>query len=96
RFIIFLVALVTLAACSSPVRDEIDLMPAPDVYGGGMLDPLPEKDPEIELPYKTLLYATDREPGSPSDSQEYYLNERGQIMRLGVARISLHQPDLPW
>ncbi|MGB5590507.1 MAG: alpha/beta hydrolase [Gammaproteobacteria bacterium] len=96
RFIIFLVALVTLAACSSPVRDEIDLMPAPDVYGGGMLDPLPEKDPEIELPYKTLLYATDREPGSPSDSQEYYLNERGQILRLGVARISLHQPDLPW
>lgn len=96
RVIVFLVALVTLAACSRPVRDEIDLMPAPDVFGDGMLDPLPEADPQTELPYKTVLYATDREPSTPGNRERFYLNQRGQILRLGVAHVLLHEPDVEW
>jgi esterase/lipase superfamily enzyme len=94
--VIVLLAVGISTACSRSVRDEIDMMPAPDVYGDGMLDPLPEGDPTDELPYKILLYATDREPSSEDDSEKYYLNERGQILRLGVARISLHEPDVDW
>lgn len=94
--VIILCAVVISTSCSRPVRDEIDLMPAPDVYGNGMLDPLPETDPAIKLPYKILLYATDREPSSADDSEKYYRNERGQILRLGVARISLHEPEVDW
>jgi len=34
-----------LSACASAPVDQIALMPAPDVYGDGMLNPLPEANP---------------------------------------------------
>jgi hypothetical protein len=34
---------------------EVDLMPAPDVYGNGLINPLPENDPIASLPYKGVL-----------------------------------------
>ncbi len=91
-----LIALLALAACSSPVRDEIDLMPAPDVFGDGMLNPLPEEDPLDLIPYRGLLYATDRAPADDDDIYPYYTHERGGVLRLGVVRLSLHDPDVGW
>jgi hypothetical protein len=34
-----------LAGCASAPVDQIELMPAPDVYGDGLLNPLPETNP---------------------------------------------------
>jgi len=48
------------------------------------------------IPYQGLLYATDRKPAGPADSEKYYLNERGHILRLGVSRISLHDAEVEW
>ena len=33
------------AGCAGMPLDQIELMPAPDVYGDGMLNPLPMDDP---------------------------------------------------
>jgi len=89
-------AALLITACTRPVRDQVDLMPPPDVYGDGMLNPLPESDPMTEIPYQGLLYATDRAPSGPEDREEYYLNARGKVLRLGVASISIHEADLNW
>lgn len=85
-----------ITGCSSDIWDEVDLMPAPDVYGDGMHDPLPDKDPMEQIPYQGLLYATDRKPASEGDNERNYSNERGLLLRLGVARISLHEQDVDW
>jgi hypothetical protein len=43
--IIILTVTVMLSACASAPIDQLNLMPAPDVYGDGLLNPLPESNP---------------------------------------------------
>lgn len=85
-----------LSGCASTVWDEVNLMPAPDVYADGRLDPLPDREPMDLVPYGGILYATDRRPANEDDNEKYYVNDRGQLVRLGVARISLHDADVDW
>ena len=85
-----------LTGCSSVIRDEVNMMPPPDVYGNGMLNPLPEQYPMDLIPYQGLLYATDRLSASPDDKEKYYANDREHVVRLGVAQISLHEADVNW
>ena len=90
-----LVALV-LAGCAGMPIDQVNLMPAPDVYGDGMLNPLPESDPYESIPYNGILYATDREPATPADPEKYYQNDRGHVLRVGVAQVSLGTKAFEW
>ncbi len=82
--------LLLIAGCASTPVYQVDLMPAPDVYGDGLLNPLPENDPlSYSVPYKGILYATDRKPATENDPERYYLNDRGKVVRLGVAKVTL-------
>ena len=94
--VFFYILLLAVAGCASTPVDQVDLMPAPDVYHDGLLNPLPETDPSKNIPYKGMLYATDRQPATEKDPQKYYLNDRGQIVRLGVARVELAEKKLEW
>jgi len=94
--VILLAGAAVLAGCASTPIDEIDLMPAPDVYGDGLLNPLPVDDPFNVMPYQGILYATDRSPATPEDQEKYYLNDRGQIVRLGVAGVELGEKKFSW
>ena len=96
RTVGFALASLLLSGCANTVWDEINLMPAPDVYADGRLDPLPDSDPMALVPYGGILYATDRRPAGKDDNENYYVNERGQLVRLGVARITLHDADVDW
>ena len=87
---------VLLSGCASKVWDEVNLMPAPDVYTEGGLDPLPDRDPMRLVPYGGILYATDRRPAGEGDNEKHYVNDRGQLVRLGVAQISLHDANVNW
>jgi esterase/lipase superfamily enzyme len=94
---LWVITLVALAGCASnPPVDQIDLMPAPDVYGDGLINPLPETHPMDSIPYKGLLYATDRAPADADDPESYYQNDRGQILRLGVARVDVGAGNINW
>ncbi len=88
--------LLMIVGCASAPIDQIDLMPAPDVYGDGLINPLPENDPVASLPYKGILYATDRRPAGEDDPEHYYANDRGQLVRLGVARVTLGEQTFNW
>lgn len=85
-----------LAGCASPPVDQIDLMPAPEVYGDGLLNPLPETNPFDRIPYDGILFATDRAPATKEDPELYYRNDRGQVLRLGLAEIQFGKKEFQW
>ncbi len=91
-----LVGALILSGCASVPVDQVELMPAPDVYGDGILNPLPQNSPFDELPYKGILYATDRQPATAEDPEKYYLNDRGRVLRLGVANVELGEKKFAW
>jgi len=91
-----LVLLAILAGCASTPVDQIELMPAPDVYGDGMLNPLPETNPFDRIPYDGILFATDRTPATADDPEQYYRNDRGQVVRLGLAKIQFGKKEFTW
>ena len=94
NFVFALFAL--LSGCADTPILEIDLMPAPDVYGDGLLNPLPEQNPYEKIPYKGILYATDRAPATADDEENYYLNDRGRVLRVGVAALDFGDTGLDW
>jgi hypothetical protein len=71
-------------------------VPAPDVYGDGLINPLPEHNPAERIPYTGILYATDRIPATAEDPETYYVNDRGQVVRLGAAEVTLGEQDIAW
>jgi esterase/lipase superfamily enzyme len=91
-----LVLLAILVGCASEPVDQINLMPAPDVYGDGLLNPLPDTNPFDRIPYDGILFATDRSPATEEDPEQYYRNERGQVVRLGLAEIQFGKKEFTW
>ena len=75
---------------------EINLMPAPAVYTDGVLDPFTDTSPINALPYTRLFYATDRLPTNENESNRFYDDERGDVVRLGVARIESVRVNMTW
>ena len=75
--LVSLIVFTILAGCGSVPVDQIDLMPAPDVYGDGLLNLLPETNPFDRIPYHGILFATDRAPATKEDPELYYRNDRG-------------------
>jgi len=94
--IVHLIFFAILAGCASQPVDEIALMPAPDVYGDGLLNPLPETNPFDRIPYDGILFATDRTPATGDDAAQYYSNDRGQAVRLGLAKIQFGKKEFTW
>ena len=88
--------MITMTACAGSALYEINLMPAPDVYDGGAIDPFTDTDPISEIPYSGILYATDREPAEKWQKEHFYLNKRGHALRLGVGQIELGREGMTW
>jgi hypothetical protein len=85
---------LTLSGCASQPKDQIMLMPAPDVFDQGDWDPFTDRDPIKDIPYGGILYATDREPARKE--RRYYLDERGHALRLGVAQVTAGKEGMTW
>lgn len=93
--ILFLLSLpILLSACATNKLYQVDLIPAPDAFAEGLVNPFPEEDPFAKAPYRGILYATDRLPlDIPFSEQEedevFYSNKRGLLLRLGMGRVEL-------
>ncbi len=96
RTAIVLTVTALLSACASAPVDQIELMPAPDVYGDGLLNPLPDTSPFDRIPYDGILFATDRSPATEEDPEKYYRNDRGRVVRLGLAEIQFGKKEYTW
>jgi esterase/lipase superfamily enzyme len=75
--IVIVLMISSLSACGGKKLDQIFLMPAPDVYDAGAIDPFADFNPIGAIPYEGMLYATDRKPAVDEDKELHYLNERG-------------------
>lgn len=93
-FLILLAA--SLWSCAGQNWLEINMMPAPEVYGEGSIDPFADATPIDDLPYEGILYVTDRQPATEDDKEDYYLNDRGNFLRLGRAGVELAVADMTW
>jgi len=91
---LFILLVIYLSGCATHKPYEIELMPAPDVYEKGLIDPFSDRNPLKAIPYEGMLYATDRQP---SDAEHhFYLNKRGYLTRLGSARIEMGPQGISW
>ncbi|MDF7822685.1 alpha/beta hydrolase [Pontiellaceae bacterium B12227] len=88
--------IIFLAGCSSPPVDQIDLMPAPDVYGDGLLNLLPDAQQYQAMSHNGILFATDRKPSGKEDKEQYYLSDPGYAVRVGLAQVQFGQKDFTW
>jgi len=91
-----LLLIFNLAACAKKPVNEIFLMPAPDVYDAGAIDPFTDFDPIETIPYEGMLYATDREPADGKGKEAFYQNKRGFVLRLGVGYLQLGDTNISW
>jgi esterase/lipase superfamily enzyme len=79
------VLLVLAAGCSVNDVYRIDLMSIP----AGVEQPGSSQARSQEVssfPNEGILFATDREPAGPEDTDRYYSGERGSALRVGLAR----------
>ena len=88
--------LVSQSGCARHNPKQIFLMPAPDIYDTGAIDPFTDTNPMEQMPYEGILYATDREPDTSDFLNDFYENKRGYVLRLGVGGITLGESDMTW
>jgi len=89
-----LLILLFVTACTSGGNYQLNLMPAPDVYDDGNVNPFVDNDPIRAGVQPEILYATDRAPAETDDKRyEHYTNQRGFVLRLGSAEIHFGKDD---
>ena len=93
---VVLTSMGLLAGCASTKPYSINLMPAPDVYEDGVLDPFSSNDLAGARPETEILYVTDRAPALEGDSDRFYSSERGHVLRLGGSEVALATGELEW
>ncbi len=86
---------VLVGACASDPH-TIDLMPAPAVFAGWEINPLPKGSPPVSYDDFGMLYATDRKPAESPYEIPFYLNEPGFVLRLGSARVKAGAEGIDW
>jgi esterase/lipase superfamily enzyme len=96
NLVLLFILLFSLTSCAKSPLNQIDLMPAPDVYDSGAINPFTDTSPIDLIPYDGILYATDREPATDEDKEDFYHNKRGLVLRLGVGKTTLGKTDITW
>jgi esterase/lipase superfamily enzyme len=91
RLLIPIVLTASLVGCGStkPPSDQIFLMPAPDIYTEGNLDPFADNTIITRRYQPRILFATDRLPSKNKEQFAFYGDDRDDVLHLGEARIQL-------
>jgi esterase/lipase superfamily enzyme len=94
--LIVVIGFLTIS-CANKGPQQLELMPAPDIYSVSSVDPFGDDDPATLIPYQGILYATDRLPVTDTGSAEhFYQNGRGHLLRLGIGKIGIGGQSLNW
>lgn len=88
---------VFLTSCSGKEPYMIQLLPAPEVYSSGLINPFTDNDPVEDAPFHGILYATDRNPSQEdTGTPRFYTAEPGGVVRLGIGYVELSGKELSW
>lgn len=75
----------------------VALMPAPTLIAEGFVAPFADANPRHFEEGIEILYATDRAPKREDDDHtRFYGSERGNILRMGVAKVSIGDEINNW
>jgi esterase/lipase superfamily enzyme len=77
--------LLVLSGCSGTTF----LMPTPNIYSRGDVDPFPDVSPELQNNKVEVLYFSDRTPRNPSPDHPDYGYGRSRSVGFGVSEIEL-------
>lgn len=92
HFALFCAMLGALAGCATV---EPHLMPTPVVFKDERLDFAPRQPAELRSTRLPVFYATTRAPAGEGQSG-HYVNDAGDGMTLGAARVRLGAPGWTW
>lgn len=96
KYLAPLLLVLLASACGEKQYNEIELMPSPVAFTSGALDPFHGRDGSEFEDNTKLFYATDRAPAGDGDASEFYANERGFLLRVGSATVSMTPPASDW
>ncbi|MFL7795263.1 MAG: alpha/beta hydrolase [Anaerolineae bacterium] len=87
--LISLVLTMLLPGCSStkPPADQVFLMPAPDLYAEGRINPFSDNTPIAGDYQPNILFATDRAQSEDKEQFAFYGDGRDNVLHLGEAQI---------
>lgn len=85
-----------LIGCGPDVYNERELMSSPILYSEAKFDPFPNLTAQNVADHTKLFFVTDRQPARDGDPQAHYNNERGYVLRAGVADIDVDPPLSSW
>lgn len=89
-------ALTLLGGCGGGPLHRTELMPAPAIFEAGRFDPFADIPTDARRLETEVLFATDRDPATTTDPEPYYASRRGNLVRLGRARIRHGDGELNW
>ncbi len=92
---VVLAIMLALTACGGTKPFQIEFMPAPEIYDEDF-NPFIDSGPIDDLPYQGVLYATDRMPATQDSKERFYLNDRGDYLHLGLAKVKLARANITW
>ncbi|WP_163340571.1 alpha/beta hydrolase [Desulfopila sp. IMCC35008] len=95
RYIILL-SLVTITGCADAPY-SINMMPSPEAYATGVVNPFSDTNPIDVAPWHGLLYVTDRVPNEGENLSDFYSDEPANLLRLGISHIGISgKKDILW
>ena len=92
------VFLLLIVAAMAGCESKFWLMPTPNLYTRGDVDPFPNVPPELQNNHVEVLYLTDRKPEpskDPNDTSPHYGYKRSRSVAFGVANVDIGE-NLSW
>jgi esterase/lipase superfamily enzyme len=83
--------LLALSGCSSTPQ----LMPTPNLYSEGMVDPFIDVDPALRSNKVEVLYLTDRQPENDSSDKRLYGFKRSRSLAFGISTVQFGE-NVSW
>ncbi|MHC4339810.1 MAG: alpha/beta hydrolase [Planctomycetota bacterium] len=90
KLFVLLAVAILACGCSS------SRMQTPIVYQGGEIDPYAQLAPDERTASVEVFFATDRNAVESEDPDKRYGNKRGDVLRLGTAKVRVGAEELPW
>jgi esterase/lipase superfamily enzyme len=91
RLLFAAVLLAVLSGCGGPPQ----LMPTPNLYAEGIVDPFIDIDPALRSNKVEVLYVTDRRPENDSPDKPAYGYKRSRSAAFGIATVQFGQ-NVAW
>src|SRR4051794_33085384 len=90
HLLVLLVTALALAGCSTTPK----LMPTPNIYSRGDIDPFPSVPPALQSNKVDVIYLTDRVPEATKAGRIEYGYKRSRSVAFGISQMQIGPDDL--